>query len=413
MADNGGQSQPLEAGLHQDGNQACASHAGDSHDQEVDQLSPSSSTNPPAVAQPNTCVFGAVCLMQKEANAVLKVCKICRLCFHLVCAWELAGSDRNDECGKHAPRSRRKRVKDKNALLRIFDDPEACSISASDDPNIQAFLDLEFNTVSRSTQETYAYRIMGMIEFFQKDPRYHAALNPGRTNLKLPLPLDLLQAFFGWLCEHDGMRTAGSKRKAASAVSADGEEEEENADTPDVAGHERQAEVANILQVSSRDKATVAVSTVQGYKSALKYLYRRRNVMFTAIGLKTGGRSLDDILDGYINSYTKEVTRKKGDGVMQAHEGKTTLSMPEGSSESGSSWIFSWACCSVMWNLDQTKSKGFARYCKEGFDKLQTSIMATWKKQGVIRCAREEYLISLLFWKDQEYQLFIFEPTGG
>mmetsp|Transcript_4505 Transcript_4505/g.16456 ORF Transcript_4505/g.16456 Transcript_4505/m.16456 type:complete len:83 (+) Transcript_4505:477-725(+) len=75
------------------------------------------------------------------------------------------------------------------------------------------------------------------------------------------------------------MRTAGSKRK--------GKEEEENVDTPDLAGHERQPEaVANTVQASSRDKATAAASTVQGYKSASKYLYRCRNVMFTAIGLK-------------------------------------------------------------------------------------------------------------------------------
>ena len=117
----------------------------------MDQLSPSSSTNPPALAQPNTRVFGAACLLQKEANADLKVCKMCRLCFHLVKAWELAGSDRNDECGKHAPRSRGERVKDKNALLRMFDDPKAGSISASDDPNTQAFLALESNNVSRHT----------------------------------------------------------------------------------------------------------------------------------------------------------------------------------------------------------------------------------------------------------------------
>jgi len=63
---------------------------------------------------------------------------------------------------------------------------------------------------------------------------------------------------------------------------------------------------------------TIAVSTMQGYKSALKWMYSEAHVLFT--------REMDDWLDRFILGYRKIVAEKKLKGIMSIAEGKQPIS---------------------------------------------------------------------------------------
>ena len=57
---------------------------------------------------------------------------------------------------------------------------------------------------------------------------------------------------------------------------------------------------------------------MQGYKSALKWLYTLRKVVFPDC--------LDQWLDNFVKGYKKIVAEKKLNGIMELNEGRYSLS---------------------------------------------------------------------------------------
>ena len=107
----------------------------------------------------------------------------------------------------------------------------------------------------------------------------------------------------------------------------------------------------------SDDKATISVTTMQGYKSALKWLYAERNVPFAP--------EIDKWLESHIKGYKKIVAGKKQAGIMSVHEGKRPISFSgycflayalmtlqaQGKKYGFMESIFGWCFQVLAWNL--------------------------------------------------------------
>ena len=111
------------------------------------------------------------------------------------------------------------------------------------------------------------------------------------------------------------------------------------------------------IDIFAQNKVTVSVSCMQGYKSALKWLYKNRKYVFTA--------DMNQWLDQFIQGYKKIVAEKKLNGVMDVKEGKYALSFaghcflcyvflslrPCGKKYPFKESIFGWCFQTFCWNI--------------------------------------------------------------
>uniref|UniRef100_A0A7S0E9E4 Uncharacterized protein n=1 Tax=Hanusia phi TaxID=3032 RepID=A0A7S0E9E4_9CRYP len=244
------------------------------------------------------CIFGYACLLKDNAEAVLKKCTVgkCRNAFHILCASTIALSGSPNSCGKHR---RCRKGETGRSVLDILPDPGADTghpvLPVADsiqtnvgthantrDGNRQAFHTLGSMDRCTNTQKTYAYRICRIVDFFKTQPEY-PVLTSAQDNLILPLPFEGIEALFGHLAR-SGSIARPRKRKVGQEGAV--EEAEEEADPSEVA----------MLFPEGSDVPTVSLSTLQGYKSALKFLYDLRGVPFNEKGLGVHGYSAWHVL---------------------------------------------------------------------------------------------------------------------
>eukprot|EP00960_Hanusia_phi_P021566 638587-Hanusia_phi.AAC.1 len=311
-----------------------------------------------AGGEKQSCLFGQECRMLRAPEAELKICQHCSRAFHHVCAAENRGSDDVNYCGDCRreelvnscdpipPASTavpgQNATRSGSSLLDIFIDLDAPGPSQVD-RNVQKFENLEDQDKGERTQRLYAYRLRRMIDFFKADKNYHAALNDSQDNLKAPLPSHAILAFFGDLAQQPGRakrkreplvrREAGAGPQAAEEEAEMGDSEEEEVMEVDEASNEL-AEGTRVVQAQSEPfdpntVPTVSPSTIQGYKSALRYFYARRGLDFDSEYMPQSKVSINLKLRRVIHAYTKTVVKKKAAGIMDLQEGRTGISVPE------------------------------------------------------------------------------------
>lgn len=151
------------------------------------------------------------------------------------------------------------------------------------------------------------------------------------VRLKLPLPKAAWDTLFGWLSTNTKLaRDKKSKKKRKAAAGGDDEgdaaavvPEEDNVDVDE----------SGVCDVGAINKPTISVSTMQQYKSAIKWLHEHRRVRFQSLEesrqSSTGAVGLDETLEthlnGFINGYKKLIADKKKRGVMSVMEGKSVI----------------------------------------------------------------------------------------
>ena len=74
----------------------------------------------------------------------------------------------------------------------------------------------------------------------------------------------------------------------------------------------------NNNDIFAERKITISESCMQGYKSAIMWLYKEKNV--------TMDTKIDNWLNDFIQGYKKTIATKKEKGVMSITEGKSPLS---------------------------------------------------------------------------------------
>ena len=159
---------------------------------------------------------------------------------------------------------------------------------------------------------------------------------------------------------------SNNKRKRVDAVDVDGFGDDEDLEMGEEAAKpgKKKRKVNKSPDPSSREldvfaerQITVSVSCMQGYKSALKWLYTLRKVVFPDC--------LDQWLDNFVKGYKKIVAEKKLNGIMELNEGRYSLSFagycflsevfmklhPMGNKYPYKESIFGWCFEVLCWNI--------------------------------------------------------------
>eukprot|EP00960_Hanusia_phi_P000133 3684-Hanusia_phi.AAC.5 len=138
-----------------------------------------------------------------------------------------------------------------------------------------------------------------------------------------------IKLLFGHLAT-DTRDAPRDKNKQQTAGDAQEEEEVENHDVAQDAQGEGVEEVENHdVSGYQAQRPTLSLSTIQGYKSALKAYYSDQDLAFSARGLKDsqGGLTLNERLNTVIEGYARVVTEKKAAGIMRMKEGRNSLTV--------------------------------------------------------------------------------------
>lgn len=155
--------------------------------------------------------------------------------------------------------------------------------------------------VCDKSKANYLGKIRIMKEFLAKQPEVDRLINP-QGDVILPLPRFIIERLFSWLSTNTDIPKKNRKNN--------GDEDEEEDVDDDIAVEE--------ATIFAEEVRTMSVACMQGYKSALKHLYK----MFRKI-LDEGVNSW---LDDFITGYKSIIATKKSQGIMPITEGKAPLS---------------------------------------------------------------------------------------
>ena len=227
--------------------------------------------------------------------------------------------------------------------------------------------------LDEKTRKSYRGKIATM-RIFLMEHRLFNYLDEENRSVVVPLPLQVVQDMFGWISTNTDIPLRSGRKKPSKSNKQGGQEEKED-DEGDVGelgadgeddddevvvdeGREEEQDTVMVGQAQfAASEQTVSVSTMQGYKSALKWLYWEKKVLFPA--------DMDAWLDAFIQAYKKIVAEKKLKGVMPVTEGKKPVSfsgfcflckvlmclIPKGNFYPWKVSVFGWSFETLSWNI--------------------------------------------------------------
>lgn len=233
--------------------------------------------------------------------------------------------------------------------------------------------------VVKGSSRTYKSKLNTMKLFFASKPDFACYLS--QTNdLIVPFSFDAVKGLFGWLSlntdiplnkkRHRGSAHTDPDQPMPDLIEEVGDDDDDNDDAVElenaaVTGESEAVEqsqtsvdaTTGVLDMFATNEVTVAHSTMQGYKSALKWYYEEKKVTMEA--------EVDRWLDTFVHGYKRIVADKKERGVMSITEGKSPFDFksykllatkmlktePQSKKFNWAEGIFSWAFFIFCWNL--------------------------------------------------------------
>ena len=160
--------------------------------------------------------------------------------------------------------------------------------------DVEAAVDVINHRVVAGTTSNYRGKLNTIKLYFAT--RGDAGLLVDENNeICLPLENEVTQELFGWLSRNTDIATRKSQN-----VGEDGVDEED--------------ELEGDEDIFARRAITISPSTMQGYKSALKWYYAEKEVEFPG--------DIDKWLDRFIKGYKKIISEKRKLGYMPVSEGR-------------------------------------------------------------------------------------------
>lgn len=171
--------------------------------------------------------------------------------------------------------------------------------------NAQAASDVVNHRVVAGTTSNYRGKL-NTIKVYLAGQANAADLIDADNRIVIPLDIELIKELFGWLSRNTDI--PGRRRHRRVDRNEDYNDVDENA-----IGAENVEE-----DLFSRRTVTISASTMQGYKSALKWYYDEQGVDFSS--------EIDKWLDNFIQGYKKIISEKRRRGIMPITEGKSPIS---------------------------------------------------------------------------------------
>ena len=233
--------------------------------------------------------------------------------------------------------------------------------------------------VSVRSQRGYRGKINTLkLWFLEKESRHHFLDDNNEIKIPPELPFVIISDLFSWLSTNTELpRTKRSKRATlqddhlniapANEIETDSEDEQEPDESKNdmlenvvasTAAQEALQKVQETIDSFACNEITVAVSTMQGYKSALKFFYWHKARI-------TMHPDIDAFLENFIDGYKKIIADKKARGVMDVREGRMPYSFtgyrhfsgvlmklkPQGKKYPFKESVFAWCFEVNAWNL--------------------------------------------------------------
>lgn len=198
--------------------------------------------------------------------------------------------------------------------------------------------------ITDGTKGTYGGKL-NVVRMFLLTHRHETCVD-NNGNIMVPLALNVLEDLFGWLSTNTDLPKRRGRQIHLIPIAEPHDDEMETNDHG-----------VAVDDIFASGKATMSSSCMQGYKSAMLWLYRENKVIMEP----AVQQRLSDIVEGYV----KIVADKKSKGIMKISEGKSPLSFagynevcrammtlsPVRNRHTFAESIFSWAFMVFMWNL--------------------------------------------------------------
>ena len=202
--------------------------------------------------------------------------------------------------------------------------------------------------VGRKSQRGYKGKMNTIKVWFLEDECRHQYLD-ANNEMKVPpqFPVNVLSDLFSWLSTNPDLPRGKRSKKALRAITASADDADQlyiepNRDEVDgrndcesdsdedevesfpeqvdnsvtIAAHEALSRVEEaLLDGPAANYVTIAVSTMQGYKSAIKFWYWQKAKILMH-------PHIDAFLDNFIHGYKKIIAEKKARGIMNMSEGR-------------------------------------------------------------------------------------------
>lgn len=202
--------------------------------------------------------------------------------------------------------------------------------------------------VGKKTKGNYSGKLNTIKVFLLSNGYQEYVTNDGQVNI--PLSDDIIQRLFGWLSVNTDLPKKARRQRVTEVDSDSDDEDEEEEDGDD-------DEVEETPDIFAERQITISPSCMQGYKSALIWLYLEKDHPWPP--------DIDSWVQTFIRGYKKTVAEKKATGVMSLKEGKSNLAFtgynaickefmertPSGRKHSWAQGIFGWAFMTLSWNL--------------------------------------------------------------
>jgi hypothetical protein len=181
--------------------------------------------------------------------------------------------------------------------------------------------------ITESTKQNYVSKLNILRVYLSTSEHAETALGEDRSieihNMVVEDQEAILLEFFGYLSTNTEMARRGRRRRQdavdENAMEDMMVEEEVNVMEIDVARDQENDEEVNAQpERFAENIATISVSGMQAFKSAIKWYYDERKANWS--------KQINDKLDLFIRGYKKTVATKKTRGVMSVQEGKSRLS---------------------------------------------------------------------------------------
>ena len=245
--------------------------------------------------------------------------------------------------------------------------------------------------VGRKSQRGYKGKMNTIKVWFLEDECRHQYLD-ANNEMKVPpqFPVNVLSDLFSWLSTNPDLPRGKRSKKALRAITASADDADQlyfepNRDEVDgrndcesdsdedkvesfpeqvdnsvtIAAHKALSRVEEaLLDGPAANYVTIAVSTMQGYKSAIKFWYWQKAKILMH-------PHIDAFLDNFIHGYKKIIAEKKARGIMNMSKGRKPYTFfgyrflsrvlmvlkPRGKKYPFKESVFGWAFEVLAWNL--------------------------------------------------------------
>jgi hypothetical protein len=147
--------------------------------------------------------------------------------------------------------------------------------------------------VCGNTKKNYGAKLNTMKIFLHKEKLYHCMDSSGE--ISVPLPDQIIKQLFGWLSTNTDLPKKNNKRKRNNNNNNEGtivdDDDDDDEDFENINDIERE----NNNDIFADRKVTISESCMQGYKSAIMWLYKEKSVTMD----KTTDNWLNDFIQGY------------------------------------------------------------------------------------------------------------------